>query len=127
MENDSRAVVWIDHRTAKIFHVGPGGLDVATVESPQRELSRQAEEQGRHAGSGHYFDQVVEALRGQAQVLVVGPSSAKLDFVRYVHQHDHTLTPKLVGVESLEHPTDPQLAGYLRHYFHQQQRLVASP
>ena len=126
MENARLAVVWIDHRTARIFHVEPGGFDVATVQAPQRELSRKAEEQGRHAGSGHYFDQVVEALRGEDQVLVVGPSSAKLDFVRHVHQHDHTLTPKIVGVETLDHPTDPQLAAYLRHYFHQPPRLVAA-
>ncbi len=127
MDSASHAVVWIDQRTAKIFHVTPGGLAVAAAEAPQRELSRMAEEHGRHAGSGHYFDQVVEALRGEDQVLVVGPSAAKLDFVRYVHQHDHTLTPKIVGVETLDQPTDPQLAAYLRHYFQPQPNLAAAP
>ena len=57
---------------------------------------------------------------------MVGPSSAKLDFVRHVHQHDHTLTPKIVGVETLDHPTDPQLAAYVRHYFHEEQKRVAA-
>jgi stalled ribosome rescue protein Dom34 len=126
MESVRRVVVWIDHQSAKIFHVEPGDFTVATVQAPQRQLSRKAEEQGRHAGSGLYFDQVVTALRGEDQVLVVGPSSAKLDFVRHVHQHDHTLTPKIVGVETLDHPTDPQLAAYVRHYFHQEPERVAA-
>jgi hypothetical protein len=40
-----------------------------------------------------------------------------------VHKHDHALEPKILGVETLDHPTDGQLAAYVRHYFHEKDRM----
>ena len=31
-------------------------------------------------------------------VLIVGPSTAKLQFIRYVHKHELAIEPKIVGV-----------------------------
>jgi hypothetical protein len=47
----------------------------------------------------------------------VGPSTAKLDLIRYVHQHEHALEPRVVGVETVDHPTDGQLIAYAKRYF----------
>lgn len=117
------AAVWIDHVEAKIFHVEPEGFDVTKVKAPQHHFARKAHEQGRHAGSEDFFHQVATALKDAEQILVVGPSSGKLDFIRHVHKHDHALTPKIVGVETLDHPTDNQLVAYVRHYFHAKDRF----
>ena len=117
------AAVWIDHVEAKIFHIEPEGFDVTKVKAPQHHFARKAHEQGRHAGSEDFFHQVATALKDAEQILVVGPSSGKLDFIRHVHKHDHALTPKIVGVETLDHPTDNQLVAYVRHYFHVKDRF----
>jgi stalled ribosome rescue protein Dom34 len=121
------ATVWIDHKEAKIFHieaVEAGGFDVSKVKAPHHHLTRKAEEQGHHAGSDRFFHEVAEALKDTEEVLVVGPSSAKLDFIRYVHKHDAALEPRIVGVETLDHPTDGQLVAYVRHYFHGKDRML---
>jgi stalled ribosome rescue protein Dom34 len=115
--------VWIDHKEAKIFHVEPAGFEVSQIKAPHHHLTRKAEEQGRHAGSERFFHDVAAALKDSEEIVVVGPSSAKLDFVRYAVKHDAALETKILGVETLDHPTDGQLAAYVRHYFHREGRM----
>ena len=105
-------------KEAKVFHIEPEGFETSHIKAPHHHLSRKAEEQGRHAGSGDFFRDVADALKNVEEILVVGPSSAKLDFIRHLHEHDHALEPKILGVETLDHPTDGQLVAYVRHYFH---------
>jgi hypothetical protein len=47
----------------------------------------------------------------------VGPSTAKLDFSRYLHKHDPALEARIVGIETVDHPSDGQLVAYARKYF----------
>ena len=111
------AAVWIDHVEAKIYDIEPEGFEVAHVAAPAHHYTRKALEQGRHAGSEDYYELVAKALAGADEVLVVGPSSAKLDFLRHVHRRNHELERKIVGVETLDHPHDQQIVAYVRHYF----------
>ena len=117
MSTNRHSVVWIDHKEAKIFHVEPEGFEESSIKAPHHDLKRKAEEQGRHAGSADFYGNVAAALKGSEQILVVGPSSAKLDFIRHVHTHDHVMEAKIAGVETMDHPTDRQLVAYVRHYF----------
>ena len=117
------AAIWIDHVEAKIFHIEPEGFEVSKIKAPHHQLARKTHEPGRHVGSDDFFHLVAVALTDVEQVLVVGPSSAKLDFLRHVHKHDAALTPKIVGVETLDHPTDNQIVAYVRHYFRAKDRF----
>ncbi len=117
------AAVWIDHHEAKIFHVEATTFAQETVRAPHHQVSRKAAEQGRHALSDDFYQEVVKALKESEVILITGPSSAKLDLVRYMHKHDHLMQEKVVGVETLDHPTDGQLAAYIRHYFRDQAHL----
>jgi stalled ribosome rescue protein Dom34 len=118
----SHVAVWIDHNEARIFAVDPAEFSLETAHASLVHLKRRATEPCSHAGGEHFFDEIASALADAETVLVVGPSWPKLDFILYVHEHDHTLSNKFVGVETLEHPLDPQLAVYLRHYF--QERIA---
>ncbi len=111
------ATVWIDHKEAKIFHIEPEAVGSITVKAPHHHLTRKAEEQGRHALEDVFYAAVAETLKDVDAILVVGPSSGKLDFIRYLHKHKHLTEAKIVGVETLDHPSDRQLAAYIRHYF----------
>ena len=122
--NARHVAVWIDHKEAKIFHIEPEGFDAKTIAAPRHHLTRKAEEQGRHAGSKRFFDSVAEALENAEEILVVGPSSAKLDFLRHLHQHSAGLERRILGVETLDHPTDGQLVAYVRDYFHGKDRML---
>ena len=121
------AVVWIDHKEAKVFHVEPEGFSESKIKAPHHQMTRKSEEQGRHALSQDFYHEVAKALHDADEILVVGPSSAKLDFIRHVHKHDHLLESKVLGVETLDHPTDRQIVAYVRHYFEEKDRHGHAP
>jgi hypothetical protein len=66
---------------------------------------------------------VVEALEGAQQILIVGPASAKLNLVKHIHSHDKKVTDKVIGVETVDHPSDAQLVAYARKYFDATDRM----
>lgn len=114
--------VWIDHREAKIFTIEPETFEMSKVVAPHHHVTRKASEQGTHAELGSFYQDVATALKGTGALLIVGPSSAKLDFIRHLQGHDHALEAAICGVETLDHPTDPQLVAYVRHYFKNKDR-----
>lgn len=109
--------VWIDHHEAKIYQIEAESFEMTKVVAPHRHLTRKTAEQGTH-GDGHgFFQEVATALKGTSALLIVGPASAKLDFIRHLQNHDRALEATVCGVETLDHPTDPQFVAYVRHYF----------
>ena len=114
------AAVWIDHNEAKIFHLTPDGFDASTFEAPPRHVHRHQEataERQHPADSARYYHEVARALEGVKEILVVGPATAKLEFVKHVHKHDRDLVDRIIGVETVDHPTDNQLVAHARRYF----------
>jgi stalled ribosome rescue protein Dom34 len=118
------AIVWIDHKEARLFEVEAAVVDPTVVKARGPHIHRHAKDEEvrirNHADDEHrFFRQVAQALQGDAAVLVVGPSKAKLHFFRYVQQHERALEPRIVGIETVDHPTDAQLVARLRDYFHE--------
>ncbi len=115
-------VVWIDHREARVLHVRADTFDDATVWVPQHVHHKHP--QGLSGAKEHpddaqrFFHEIARSLTGNEKVLVVGPSTAKLELLRYLHRHDLALEARIVGVETVDHPTDKQLAAYAKQYFH---------
>jgi stalled ribosome rescue protein Dom34 len=119
--------VWIDHAEAQIFHVESGRIDDETVRAPTHHIHRHPKgltaDHNHPDDAHHFFRDVGRAIDHAARVLVVGPSTAKLQFIRYASQHDRTLESRIVGVETVDHPTDRQLVAYSRKYFEADDRL----
>lgn len=118
------AVVWLDQKEARIFHVDAAKVGQAVVHSPGQHIHRHAQEKDlrvrNHPDDEHrFFHEVARALEGQDQVLLVGPAQAKLHFFKYVQQHERALEPRIVGIETVDHPSDGQLVAHLRAYFHE--------
>ena len=115
------ALVWLDHQEARVLHVHADTFDAAKVSSPQHHVHRHPKGPGAAAAhpddAQRFFHQVVEVLRDADQVLIVGPGTAKLELVKHVHRHDPRLVPLIVGVETVDHPSDGQLVAYARKYF----------
>ncbi|MEO7035782.1 MAG: translational machinery protein [Polyangiaceae bacterium] len=111
------AAVWIDHKEAKIFQIELEGFDISNITTPHQHVTRKADEHGRHTEQHGFFHDVAAFLKGADELLILGPASAKLDFIRHLQRHDHALEAKVVGVETLDHPTDAQLVAYVRQHF----------
>ncbi len=120
------AAVWIDHHEAKIFHVDDPSFDPAVLK-PHHHVKRHPTTTAEHAhpaDATHFFEEIARALADAEEILVVGPGSAKLELIKHVHKHDHALEPKIVGVETVDHPTDGQLVAYVKRYFHAKDRML---
>lgn len=121
------AIVWIDHTQAHVMHISPGDVEAAIVRpaNPHQHLhnKRGVVGTGRAPEDQHFYHEVVETLKGAQEILIVGPASAKLNLVKHIHSHDAQLSDKVVGVESVNHPTDGQLVAYARKYFEAADRL----
>ena len=122
MTSHRHAAVWLDHHEAKIFHVDLGSFDEKQIQSPAHHIHRHpkgpTEGHAHPDDAVHFFKSVAGALGDVESLLIVGPSTAKLQFLRYLHEHDATLGAKVVGIETLDHPSDAQLVAYVKHYFH---------
>lgn len=112
-------VVWIDHHEARIFEVGPEGLHSEVVKAHPHPKHGGRIRQNDHAeGDVHFFREVADGLAGADELLVVGPGTAKLQLMRWMHAHAPKVEAKVVSVESADHPTDGQLFAYAKRYFH---------
>ena len=113
--------IWIDHREARIFHIDPNHVDEETLKA-HRPVHHQ-HPKGPEGVQAHpeddrkFFFAVARAIAAAMDILIVGPSTAKLQFIKYVHEHEHALLPKIVGVETVDHPTDGQIVAYAMKYF----------
>jgi stalled ribosome rescue protein Dom34 len=121
MTAQTRAAVWLDHHAARIFHVDLVGFDEQTLRAPAHHVHRHpkgASEPHAHPDDERrFFDDVVKALASADEVLVLGPSTAKSQFLRYLEEHARALAGKVVGVETADHPTDAQIAAHVRSHF----------
>src|SRR5579862_8482518 len=115
------SAVWIDHHEARVFHVSPSSFDESTVKAPTHHIHRHpkgpTDEHHHPDDMHHFFADVAKALEHAEQILVVGPSTAKLQFLRYLRSHASALEPRVVGVETVDHPTDRQLIAHIKHHF----------
>ena len=124
----NHVAVWLDQREAHVFHITTESFDEETVRVPQHmhrkhpKLSQGAKEHPDDAK--HFFHALSRSLDGAEKILVVGPSTAKLDFVRYVHKNEHLIETHIVGVETVDHPTNGQLVAYAKQYFRMPVRLI---
>ena len=48
---------------------------------------------------------------------------AKTELVKHIHHHDPKLMNVIVGVETVDHPSDAQLVAYARKYFNVADRM----
>jgi stalled ribosome rescue protein Dom34 len=120
------AAVWIDHNEARIFNVADESFDMAQIKAPHAHVHRHPRETKEHehpTEAQDFFHSVIKAVAEAEEILIVGPSTAKLELIKHVHKHDHALEAKIIGVETVDHPTDGQIAAYARKYFHAADRM----
>jgi stalled ribosome rescue protein Dom34 len=119
------AVVWLDHSEAHVLHFTPEEVEKALIHAkePHKRLHAKHTLHEKHHVDQDFHHQVVEAVKGAKEILVTGPGSAKLELVKHIHEHDRDLVPCLVGVETVDHPSDGQLLAYARKYFQAADRM----
>jgi stalled ribosome rescue protein Dom34 len=114
-----RAVVWIDHLTARIFSMGLTGVSPATVHAHL--ASSHLHHKANTIGAGRveedpaFLAGIAEALRACNNLLIVGPGNEKTALMHYLK----TARPDMaVKVEAMDHPSDHEIIAIGKRHFH---------
>lgn len=113
-----RAVVWIDHLTAKIFTMGLTGVSSSTIQAHLD--SSHLHHHAGAIGSGHveqdqkFLATVAKAVEPCDDVLILGPGTEKTALMRRLQ----TSRPKIaLRMEPNDHPTDEEIVAIGRKHF----------
>lgn len=121
------ALVWIDHREAKIFGIGLEESDLSKIDdhAPRHHIHRKAD----HVGLGtmpmdiHFLHDVAKALEPAQAILIAGPGRAKTDLASFLTEHYPAVGNHVRHIEAMDHPTDGELVAAARKYFHAEDRM----
>jgi len=121
MAGHFHAIVWIDHREARVFHFNQTDVDALVIrpDNPSVHIHRKA----NSIGAGHaaedqdFLHRVAQSIADAGAVVIAGPANAKTELVKHIHHHDPKLIDAIAGVETVDHPTDAALVDYARRYF----------
>ncbi len=127
MADHYHALVWIDHREAKVFKFNATEVDRAEVRSthPHQHIHHKA----NSGDSGHapldkeFLNHVAQALQHAGAILITGPASAKTELAAYIRRAQPELGNRISGVEPLDHPSDGELVKLARKFFRADDRM----
>lgn len=113
----SHAIVWIDHQEAHVIQFNANASETEIIKTKSKHKKAGVSGNGHLKTDQNYLHQVIEAVSEAGEILVVGPGSAKLELIKYANSHDVKVSAKVVGVETVDHPSDKQLLAYAKKSF----------
>jgi len=117
----NHVVVWIDHQEAHIIRFDAQASENQIISTHSKHLHLHHKKGA--SGSGHvaldsgYLHAVITAIKDAKEILIIGPGSAKLELFKHANQHDPQVAKNILGVETVDHPSDAQVLAYGRKYF----------
>ena len=123
------AVIWIDHREARVFHFNPDSAEklVLHPDHPTKHIHHKANAigNGHVAADEEFLHAVAASVADAGAVLITGPANAKNQLVKHIDKHEPKLMNLIAGVETVDHPSDGELVSYARHYLKAADRMHA--
>lgn len=112
------AVIWIDREHAQVYLLSKDKMERRKFEHHHKDNHRHirdSEEKNREEQG--LFQDVGNALEGMDQILILGPGVAKHHFRNYLMEQKPMVAKKVAGVETVDHPTDGQIAAMARKFY----------
>jgi stalled ribosome rescue protein Dom34 len=129
MTPHSHAVVWIDHREAKVYHLDAHEAVEGKVHATDRHahLHHKANEVGSgHAPiDRHFLKSVADSIVDARSILIVGPGNARKELADYIASEAPALSSRIAAVQAADHPSDGELVALARKFFKANDRMRA--
>ena len=128
MTHHFHAVVWTDHKETRIFEFGTGGVEQHRIHAPDAQGN--LHHKSGTVGSGHasvdkhYMKAIVDALKPNHEILIVGHGTARTELAHYIRDHVPALAPRILGVEAIDQPTEGQVLALARKFFEAKDRTT---
>lgn len=111
----NHVVVWLDHAQAHVIHFNREAAEADHIKNSSTHSNAHPK-----AGAGEnsaFLNEIAATLKDAQEILIVGPGLEKMNFIKHLHKHHHTIADQVVAVETVDHPSDGQLLAYARKYF----------
>lgn len=121
MPNHFHTVVCIDHAEALVFAFGKSGVTEHRIRP--KDHNGNIHHKSGSMGSGHthdskaYLTAVADALQPSHEILIVGHGTAKDELASFIRDHVASLAPRIMGVETVDHPTSGEILAFARMFF----------
>jgi hypothetical protein len=127
MKTHYHALIWIDHREAKVYHFDATEVDRTVIPSthPQQHLHHKA----NSGDSGHapvdrtFLDHVSQAVAKTGAILITGPAGAKVELRAFIESKYPDLAKRISGIETVDHLSDGELVAFGRSFFKADDRM----
>jgi stalled ribosome rescue protein Dom34 len=107
----------MDRDEAKIFSLNPDRKDLELVRRIEIKHHTHADPEN-HKKTQPYFQEIAEHIRKATEILLIGPGQIKIQFSHHLKEvYPHTLGRMIIGVETVDHPTDKQILEFSRNFF----------
>ena len=119
MANHYHAVVWIDHKQARILHFNvEEATDTVIHDRVVRDIHAAHEKRTGHRIEENkpFFEDVAKAIADASAILIVGPAQEKDFFAKFLAEKHRSIRAHVEGVEKADHPTDGELLDFARRY-----------
>ena len=121
-------VVWIDHREAHVIQFNPDDAEESIIHPKSKHKAHLHHKEGvigpgKTPPDDKYNQEVADAIKDAGEILIVGPSTAKLELFKYLQKHAPAIAARVVSVETVDHPTDGQLLKFARRHFEADDRM----
>ena len=126
--------LWIDHRKAVVVKLSDDRERVETLESnmekhvrpaggsrskspygPQDVMKEDGRERKYRLHLSRWYDIVADAVQYADELLIFGPGEGKVEFRKHIE--GRPLAEKVIGVETVDKMTTPQIAAKVRDQF----------
>ncbi len=111
-------VVWLDSASARVFEFSNDEMKRDTVKPSVADHHTQGHDSKHSKTEKALFQELSRRIGRAEKVLLLGPGVAKNHFLHYLEDHNKKLAENVVGVETVDHPSDNQIAQYTYKYFH---------
>lgn len=105
------AALWMDHHRAILVTFNADTADVHHIKSHADD---------RHHGHAHlqldhkFLAALCDAITPPQRVILCGPGTAKTEFRDFLAKKHPLLLGRIVGIETMDHPTDRELTAFAR-------------
>ena len=112
------AVIWMDREMAKIFFFSERKMERIAIKVSQPEHhTHQRDNLDQLRLERSLFKDMVPHLRHLKKILILGPGVAKYHFRTYLTENFPAIGRNVLSCETVDHPTDEQIAAYALKYF----------
>jgi len=122
------AAVWLDHVEARIFFFDRDASEVHTLRTTlaHHQVHNKAGtiEGKKNPPDATFYDEVTARLKPAQEWLILGPGSAHDELAAHIRSFHPDLAGRIIGVTTVDHPTDKQIVAHARSFFRAADRML---